>query len=341
MNRFTLIRRATVEEASARVDGAPTTRAFRAGGIDLLDRLKEGLDEPDELIELRAIGGDEGKRMRGLVAGDEGAWQLGALVTLGQLAGFEDLPSSFAALREAASAAATPGIRNAATVGGNLLQRPRCWYYRNADMVCLKKGGYECLALTGDHRYHAILGGGPSFIVHPSSLASPLLALDATVTITGKDGPRTIGIDKLFALPTVDPQREHTLASGDILLSVQLPAPLPGQRSAYAFAKEKQSHDWPLGEATVRCSVEDGKLTNVRVALGHVAPIPWRSKDAEAVLEGNAPSTKLFAEAANAALAKAKPLDKNGYKIPLCRGLLRQALHAATSIPLPQTNTEG
>ncbi len=335
MNRFSLVRLPTLDSARERVAAEPEHRTFRAGGIDLLDRMKEGLDAPDELVELAAISGDEGRRMRGISQRDDGGWRLGALVTLGQIANFDELPSGYAAVRSAASHAATPGIRNAATAGGNLLQRPRCWYYRNEDLLCLKKGGYECLAVTGDHRYHAVLGGGPSFIVHPSSLGSALVALGASVTIAGPDGLRSLPIEELFAPPTVDPTKEHTLAAGEVLVSIELPPPLAGQRSAYQFAKEKQSHDWPLAEASVRCTVEGGRMREVRVALGHVAPIPWRSTEAERALEGQAPSTELFATAAAAALAPAKPLEGNAYKVPLAQGVLRYALHDATGIARP------
>lgn len=336
MNPFTLVRLPTLDAARERIQEEPERRAYRAGGVDLVGHLKDGLAEPDQLVDLAAIGGEEGKRMRGVVATEDGGWRIGALVTLGQLADFEELPTAYAALREAASHAATPGIRNAATAGGNLLQRPRCWYYRHPDLVCLKKGGYECLALTGDNRFNAILGGGPSYIVHASSLASPLVALDASVTIGGEGGLRTIPIAQLFAPPTVDPQKEHTLSAGDVLLSIELPPPLAGQRSAYHFAKEKQSHDWPLAEASVRCTVEGGVMKNVRVALGHVAPIPWRSKEAEDALDGVAPSTGAFDKAAKAALSVAKPLEGNAYKVPLTQGVLRYALHTATATKLPE-----
>jgi xanthine dehydrogenase YagS FAD-binding subunit len=335
MNRFSIVRLATLQETAARVAAAPDTRVIRAGGIDLLDRMKEGLDAPAELVELQSIAGDDGRRLRG-VAPEAGAWRIGALVTLGQLEAMTELPAGYRALQTAAGEAATPGIRNAATVGGNLLQRPRCWYFRHVDMVCLKKGGDMCFAQTGDHRYHAILGAGPSWIVHPSSLASPLLALDAEVEIGGgKASPRTMPIADLFAPPTVDPEREHTLAPGEVLLSVRLPAPVADQRSAYATAKEKQSQDWPLAEATVRLAIRDGKMRDVRVALGHVAPIPWRATEAEAALEGKVASATLFEEAARAATAGAKPLSGNAYKVPLTQGLIRQALHDATGIALP------
>lgn len=335
MNPFTLVRLPTLDAARERVAAEPERRTFRAGGIDLVDRMKEGLAAPDELVELHAIAGEHGARMRGIVATDDGGWRIGALVTLGQLAGYDDLPPAYGAIKDAAGNAATPSIRNGATVGGNLLQRPRCWYFRHSDLLCLKKGGYECLAVSGDNRFNAILGGGPSFIVHPSSLGSAVVALDAKITIAGEKGLRTIPAEELFAPPTVDPTKEHTLAPGEVLVSIDLPPALAGQRSAYHFAKEKQSQDWPLAEASVRCTVEGGVIREARVGLGHVAPIPWRSKEAEDVLEGATPSAELFEKAAKAALSVAEPLEGNAYKVPLAQGVLRYALHFATSTPLP------
>lgn len=340
MNRFSIVRLPTLEATATRVADAPasTVRVLRAGGIDLLDHMKEGLLEPDELVELHAVGGEEGRTLRAIELHADGGASVGALVTLGMLCELPGLlPEGHAALAQAAALAATPGIRNAATVGGNLLQRPRCWYYRHADLVCLKKGGDMCLAQTGDHRYHAILGGGPSYIVHPSSLGSALVALDARVQALAPDGSlRDIPIEQLFVGPTVDPTREHDLRPGEILLSVQLPATAEGQRSAYGAVKEKQSHDWPLAEASVRLRLDGGTLRDVRVGLGHVAPVPWRAKEAEAVLEGQAPSAELLARAAAAATAPAKPLPGNAYKVPLVQGLLRQVLHRAAGLALPE-----
>lgn len=336
MNRFSIVRLPTLQAASTRVSGGEG-RVLRAGGIDLIDHMKEGLLAPDELVELQAVGGEEGRELRSFTLRDDGSLRVGALITLGELADLPAMPPALRALAQAASHAATPGIRNAATVGGNLLQRPRCWYYRHVDLVCLKKGGDMCLAQTGDHRYHAILGGGPSYIVHPSSLGSPLVALDAQVTVLQVDGKlRELPIEALFVGPAVDPMREHDLKPGEILLAVQLPATPPEQRSAYAFAKEKQSQDWPLAEASVRLRIEGGQLRDVRVALGHVAPVPWRAKEAEAVLEGQAPTAELFARAAEAATEPAKPLPGNAYKVPLVQGVLREALHQAAGIPLPE-----
>ena len=333
MQAFALIRPQTLAAARTRVQESPQDRVLRAGGLDLFDRMKEGLESPAELIELSSLRGEIGDRLRGFTS-SAGGLEIGALVTLAQLAERPELGAGFVALREAAASAATPGIRNLATLGGNVLQRPRCWYYRNADLVCLKKGGKACFAVTGDNRYHAILGGGPSFIVHPSTLASALLAFDCSVELAG-DAERTIPLSELFVGPKTDPKREHNLAPGELLVRFKLPPAAPGRRSAYAVAKEKQSHDWPLAEAVVSLSLEAGVMKSVRVVLGHVAPVPWRSREAEAALDGQKPDPALFVRAAAAALAEAKPLKHNAYKVPLAQGLLRDALHRATDLAMP------
>jgi xanthine dehydrogenase YagR molybdenum-binding subunit len=309
---------------------ATQARSFRAGGVDLLDRIKEGLDTPDELVELRHLADVPGSR--DINTNPQGALELGALVTLAELAARDDLD---AVLREAAGSAATPGIRNLATLGGNLLQRPRCWYYRSADLMCLKKGGDACLAITGENKYHAILGGGPSFIVHPSTLATALLALDASVEIAG-DTPRTIPIADLFVTPKQDPRREHNLAPGELVLKLHIPAATPRRSSAYAVAKEKQSHDWPLAEAAVSLSLETGVMKQVRVVLGHVAPTPWRSREAEAVLVGPKALPRALPKSRRRRPHPREAAAPQRLQDPLAQGLLREALHRATNIPLPE-----
>lgn len=333
MQPFVIRRPRSLAEASEAVR-ARQDALLRAGGIDLLDRMKEGLDAPGELVELRGLRDGEGDALRALGPDGEGA-QVGALVTLAQIAAHEGFGEARAALRQAAGSAATPTIRNAATLGGNLLQRPRCWYFRHADLVCLKKGGTACFAVSGENKYHAILGGGPSFIVHPSTLACALAALDAQVEVRGPEA-RTLAILDLFVSPKQDARREHTLEPGEVLVRAILPPAPAEQRSGYAAVKEKQSHDWPLAEAAVKMSLQSGVMKDVRVVLGHVAPIPWRSREAEAALEGKPPSEALFAEAAKAALAGAKPLRDNAYKIPLAQGLLREVLHRVSGVPLPE-----
>ncbi|MBZ5709491.1 FAD binding domain-containing protein [Nannocystis pusilla] len=334
MRPFVIRRPKSLDEAQDAARERPQDGVLRAGGIDLIDRMKEGIDAPAELVELRGLADETGELMRALGPAGDGM-QVGALVTLAQLAAHEGFGAARAALREAAGSAATPTIRNAATLGGNLLQRPRCWYFRHADLVCLKKGGTACLAVSGENKFHAILGGGPSFIVHPSTLACALTALDAQVEVRGAEA-RTIAIGELFLTPKQDARREHTLEPGEVLVRAILPKAGDDQRSGYAAVKEKQSHDWPMAEAAVKMSLQSGVMTDVRVVLGHVAPIPWRSREAEAALEGKPASAALFAEAAKAALAEARPLRDNAYKIPLAQGLLREVLHRVAGVPLPE-----
>lgn len=351
MQPFNLIRSKDLVRAQTLAREQPEVSALRAGGIDLLDRMKEGLDEPELLIELRGVqqlapGAAVASTTPLLPTTDDFYFpealkyaSIGALTTLAQLAN-ATLPGA-EALTQAAGEAATPGIRNSATVGGNLLQRPRCWYFRNRELVCLKKGGDMCLALVGDNRYNAILGGGPSYIVHPSSLATPLLALDAVVQVYRAEPKDDLAytlnpIADLFVGPKPDPTREHSLAPGDVLSTVHIPM-IDGLQSAYQAVREKQSHDWPLAEAAARMRIaSDGSMRDVRIALGHVAPIPWNASEAAAMLEGQTPDPALFKQAADAALAPAKPLDGNAYKVPLSRGLLREVLHRASGLALPE-----
>ena len=351
MQPFALIRPKSLIRARALILEEPETRVLRAGGVDLLDRMKEGLDEPDMLVELRDVKelapGTRVAEVTPLLPVSDYYFpdgklyaEVAALTTLAALAE-ASLPGA-EALTEAAGQAATPGIRNTATVGGNLLQRPRCWYFRNRELVCLKKGGDVCLALMGDNRYNAILGGGPSYIVHPSSLATSLMALDAALEVhlgEPEDGQlhyTLISVADLFVDPKQDPTREHSLGPGDVLRAIWIPM-IDGMRSAYQAVREKQSHDWPLAEAAARMRIaDDGTMRDVRVALGHVAPIPWNASEAATMLEGQTPSEALFERAAAAALSLAKPLDGNAYKVPLSKGLLREVLHRASGLPLPE-----
>jgi xanthine dehydrogenase YagS FAD-binding subunit len=335
VKRFALTRLPVLGDAQALVKDNEESHHFRAGGIDLLDRLKEGLEAPSHLIELRALNDEFSARMQGVNPSTEGI-SIGALSTLSELAEAE-LPPAFSAIQQAAGAAANPGIRNAATVGGNLLQRPRCWYYRDKEIVCLKKGGTRCFAIDGENRYHAVLGGGPVYIVHPSSLGSPLLALGAQAVIAGVDGKeRVIDLSELFHLPTTDPQTEHTLAPGEVLLELRLPPAGENQRSNYQVAKERAVYDWPLAEASVSLSLEGGLMKDVRIGLGHVAPVPWDASNAAKLLEGKKPDAALFQQAGRTAFVDASPLRDNAYKVRLGGALIRKALHAATDLPLPE-----
>jgi xanthine dehydrogenase YagS FAD-binding subunit len=297
-----------------------------AGGQDLLTTMKDYLTRPTRVVNLKSIRGLDritGDGRRGL--------KIGALVTLTQLEENADVRRDFPGLAEAARSVATPQIRNLGTVGGNLCQRPRCWYYRLEEAVCLKKGGSECFAATGENKYNAILGGGPSYIVHPSDLAPMLVALGARVAVTGPQGARTIALEKFFTLPSEGSiRRENVLQNDDIITEISVPASGFAARSTYLKFKERESLDFAL--ASVAAAVElnaDRTVKQARIVLGGVAPIPWRAPQAEAFLAGKRLDQEALAEAARRALDGAKPLAKNAYKIPLTQTLVRRALARA------------
>lgn len=327
MKAFRLHNPRTIEEAlqllePERVSSLKT--AVLAGGMDLVTELKEYLAQPDDIVNLKGIEG-----LSGIEAEPGGGVRIGALCTLARLEEHPVLQRTHAVLTQAAASVASVQIRSQATVGGNLNQRPRCWYYRNEESVCLKKGGTECFSYGGLNKYNAILGGGPSYIVHPSDLAPALLALDASVELVSRKGMRTVKIEKYFTLPSEgDVLRETALEPGEILRSVVIPPQKVWMRSTWLKFKEKSSFDWALS-AVALCAVTDGKtIREARVALGGVAPVPWRAKAAEAALANAPMDRKSFEAAAEAALRGAEPLSQNAYKIPLTKGLLIRALES-------------
>jgi xanthine dehydrogenase YagS FAD-binding subunit len=318
---FVLLPAASLAEA-ARECAKPKTE-LKAGGVDLLDRMKEGLDEPERVVSIAGLKGLD------LIAVGSPT-RIGALATLARIADHRDVQKVYPALADAAGGAATPQIRNMATLGGNIAQRPRCWYYRSGEFECRKKGGADCFALEGENRFHAIFDTDLICVcVHPSATATALVAYDASVEIVSPKGKRTIKLEELFAKPVDDPTRENHLQPGEIIEAVVVPAPSSGARSAYKKLKEKESFDWPLVESGVALDLSGGTIRNARVVLGHVAQVPWRSREAEAVLNGQSPTKELIARAAQAAVAGAKPLSKNAYKVRLARVILERTLSTA------------
>lgn len=304
---------------SSDVDEAPRPIA---GGQDLLTTMKDYSTRPSRVVNLKSIRGldrIQGNAKTGL--------SIGALATLTQLETHPMVRASFPGLAEAAHSVATPQIRNLATVGGNLCQRPRCWYFRLEEVICLKKGGSECYAAAGENKYNAILGGGPSYIVHPSDLAPVLVALGASVAVAGPDGKRVISLDKFFTLPSQNVRRENVLRNDEIITQIQVPASSLAGRSTYLKFKERESMDFAM--AAVAAAVELGKnntVTQVRLVLGGVAPIPWRTSEAEQFLLGKTLNADVLREAAGLAVKGAQPLEKNGYKVQLTQTLVRRAL---------------
>ncbi len=320
MKQFALYNPTSLKEAVGLLGSDPAQAQLLAGGMDLLGRLKRRLDTPERVINLKSIPGLDGLRE------DGGSIRVGPLVKLTDLAEHRLLWSNFRAVVEAASSVGSVQIRNAGTVGGNLCQRPRCWYFRHRDYPCLQKGGATCFAVAGENRYHAILDGGPCFFAHPSDLAPALMVFDATVRLIGPGGERTIPLEKLYHVPRERLNAGLTLEPGEILTEVRLPAPAAGTRSAYFKFKEKPSFDFSLVGVAAALTFSDGKISKARIALSGVAPVPWRALDAEKALTGVTLDDAAARHAADVVVENAGPLSHNRYKIALTRTLVRRAL---------------
>lgn len=304
-----------VEQAQA----AGRRAAVAGGGSDLLGMIKENLAAPDVLVHLKGVKGLD------QVASDSGGARIGGQITLDALSGHPMIRSRYAVLAEAAETVATPQIRNAATLAGNVCQRPWCWYYRNG-FPCFKAGGNQCFSATGENQFHAIFGGGPSFIVHPSDTAVALVALDAQFRIAGPSGERTVPAAEFFVLPKQNAARENSLADSELLASVQLPAARPGTRSTYHKVMDREAWTHAVVSAAIVLEMDQDVCRSARIVLGGVAPIPWRVPEAERLLAGQRVTPELAAHVGEAALAGATPLRKNAYKVLLTKAVVRRTL---------------
>ena len=335
MKAFTNQNARTLEEAVALAQEAlrdGRSVSFAAGGTDLLQLMKDrvvnrpGSGAPDVLVNLKTVDGLDQVASRGR----EGV-TLGGLVTLDALSEHPQIRDRFTVLAEAAESVATPQIRNAGTLAGNVVQRPWCWYYRNG-FPCYKAGGNRCFSIAGENQLHAIFGGGPSYIVHPSDLAPALVALDATFRIVGPEGERTLSGSDFFVLPRQDAEHENVLGDDEVLASVALAVPRDGVRSTYHKVMDREAWTHALVSAAVVLEMNGDVCRDARIVLGGVAPIPWRVPEAERVLIGQRITPELAREVGAAAVAGARPLSKNAYKIPLTRGVVeRTVLTLATS----------
>ncbi len=300
--------------------GARKGALYKAGGIDVLDRLKEHLDEPVQLVNLRRL-----SQLDFLKAEDH-ALQIGPLVTLARLAADATVLQEARALAQAAEGAATPQIRNAATLGGNLAQRPRCWYFRSELFACAKKGGDTCFAQEGEHQFHAIFDNGSCAAVAPSGTATALVALGARLKLRSQGGDRTLPIEEFFVPAEEDFRRENRLLPGELITSIEVPK---AARSAYGKLMQKQSFDWPLVEVAVALELDGRIVRSARVALGAVAHTPRRALKTEQWLAGRPLDEATLRNAARLATHGATPLERNGYKLPLVETLVRRTLEAA------------
>ena len=293
------------------------------GGTDLLPQVNDGIVAAQQLVGLASIPG-----MAAIAETGDGL-TIGAAATIADVAAHPVVRRRYAALAEAAGGLATPQIRNEGTIGGNLNQRPRCWYYRSPLIPCLKKGGDRCYALAGNTRLLCVTGGDRCYIVHPSDTAVALTALDAQLEIIGPHGERALAIEDLFAGPSLDLLRENVLEPGELVARIVLPADAP-ERSVYLKVRERESGDFALVSVAAALSLDgnvaDAVISKARIALGGVAPIPYRTSEVEDYLSGRPTADIDPAEAAALALPNATPLPQNGYKLPMARNTIKRAL---------------
>ena len=291
-----------------------------AGGTDLLALMKDDVVHPRRLVNIKKIDG-----LEGVTATGQGL-RIGALTTLGELADNVNVTKDYPALTDALNEAASPQIRNLATLGGNLSQRPRCWYFRGGLGLLPKDESGKNLVDHGDNRYHAILGNdGPAKFVSPSSIVPVLIAYGATIRIAGPKGTRELPLEKYYVIPKSEGEREHDLKPNEMVTEVVLPSP-GNLKIAHYEIRQKQAFDWPLAVAAVALKTDGSTVQSARVVMGHVAPIPWLSNEAAQALVGKSISTESAKAAAEAALQNAKPLSQNAYKVQLARVAVQRAV---------------
>jgi xanthine dehydrogenase YagS FAD-binding subunit len=321
MRAFDYASPATKEQAVALLGSQWGETEVLAGGIDLLSLMKDYLTEPKRLVNIKEI-----KELDGIRYAASTGLRIGALVTIQELLDNETVHKQYPALHQAAAGVASPQIRSVGTVGGDLCQRPRCWYFRNGLGLLGQDSSGKSLVVEGENKYHAILGNsGPAYFVNPSSLAPALIALGAKIRVFGAKGPRDVAAAQFFITPKTNQEREYVLRSNEIVTEILVPA-TGGARNATYEVRQKAALDWPLAAASVSLKLTGKKITAAKVALGHVAPVPWPSPEAEQFLVGKTVSEQVAQDAGTQAVSGAKRLSGNGYKIQLARVAVKRAI---------------
>lgn len=331
MNRFEYMKAPTVQDAidmmnstvpEAMVErAAKTNYIVKAAGTDLLDLLKEGVVTPDRIIDLCDIPGLD------RLSYDAGTGlQFGPMVTIGDLERSPEVQKHYPALYLAAAHAATPQLRNMATMGGNLMQRPRCWYFRSERHHCRKKGGTTCFAQIGRNENHAIFNTNVCPAVHPSSLATALVAYDGQVELTGPEGKRVLPLTEFFRPPDEDVLRENVAESKEIITGIMLPPVGRNTRAAYHKHGQRESYDWSMGDVAVVLQMNGNTCSEARIVFGAASGVPLRREKAEAALKGKVLTEKVIAQAAERSVEGATPLKYNGYKVPLFQTLVKRSV---------------
>jgi xanthine dehydrogenase YagS FAD-binding subunit len=332
LRNFAYVRANSLSEALKQLEG-PGARVH-AGGTDLIGCLRDNVMQAQTVVSIARLAD-----LKGISTLSDGGLRIGALTTITEIATSAVVKEKYGALAQAATVVASPQLRNQGTIGGNLCQRPRCWYFRG-DYDCARKGGSMCYAVGGQNQYHCIFGGGACVIVHPSDTAPALVALDAKVKLTGPKGSRTVALDQFFVLPDKGVTRETVLEPGEILTDVLLPPPVAGQVSGYRKVRARGSWDFALAGIALAVSMKAAKVEKARVVLSGVAPAPWRAAEVEKAIIGQRLDAKTVTAAAAAAVKGAAPLSYNGYKVSLVRGIVEEALLGLQAAPSSGTGTD-
>lgn len=316
--KFSYVRPTSLDEALTHLSSEGARP--HAGGTDLLGCMRDGVFEAQKVVSLSAL-----QELEGIRQASDGGLRIGALTTVAEVARNQLVQERYAALAQAAAEVASPQLRNQGTIGGNLCQKPRCWYYRG-EFHCLRKGGNTCYALVGENQFHCILGGSRCYIVHPSDTAPALVALQASVRIARRGDSRVVALEDFFVPPSTDVQRETVLEPNEIVTEILLPRPARGLRSSYRKVRDRGAWDFALAGVALALQFEGGRVTDGRIVLSGAAPVPWRSREVEQVIAGKPLDVATCGTAARAAMAAAQPLERNGYKVPLFEGVIEEAL---------------
>ena len=334
MNKFSGYEAKSLEDALQQVNSTVSEQlyehsskasVFKSGGVDVFDLVKEGLLKPEKIINIRNIPG-----LDKIGYDPKKGLSIGSNVTLAEMASNPDIKTNYLALHQAVNHAATPQLRNMSTLGGNIAQRNRCWYFRSADHECFRKGGDRCFARhsdTGENENHAIIDNGSCVSVHASSIATALMAFNASVVIVNEEGEKKeVHMDDFFVTAGKDIAKENILQAKEIITEIILPAPSKNTKSAYIKQVARESYDWSLGDVAVVLEVSGDTCRTASIVLGAAAPVPYRSLEAQQAIEKKTINSENALAAAEAAMSKARPLTKNGYKVPLFITTIKQAI---------------
>jgi xanthine dehydrogenase YagS FAD-binding subunit len=332
MQKFSWYEAKTVEDALKKVNATASdilgkrpngsSVIFKAGGIDLLDLMKEGLVNPSTIVSIRKIPG-----LNKIEYSDKDGLQIGANTTLAELESHPLIKDKYLALHLAVEHAGTPQLRSTATLGGNLAQRTRCWYFRSIDHDCYRKGSGTCYAQKGENEFHAVMGNETCASVHSSSLATALMAFNANIVIAGVDGKkREVAMDKFFVHPETDSRTENILTAQELITAVKLPAVNANVKSYYIKQGARESHDWAIADVAVVTEMSGKKCKSAEIVLGAAAPVPVKAAEASKLLIGNSLTESIAIAAGEASMKGATPLAGNAYKVPIFKTIVKRAI---------------